>query len=282
MKIKNASNQLLIFNDLFRHGTQANVELDPHQELIIYNEDAEKSNALKIFIDAGLVIVLESGTEPSTGTSVAESLLPGSVGNEISQWNANKLQGVDISLTVPTNGQLLTYSNITSSWKPADPTAINNGHTIQDEGISLTDRATLNFTGTGVTVIDTGTKTEVQIPSSGGHIIEDESISLTQRSTLNFVGSGVTVTDTGTKTQVSISGSSQTYTKEYLTVASPISDHTILLSNIPASNSVNISFNGLVLRESITHDYTISGSTITINAAIVLTIGDEIQITYTY
>lgn len=42
------------------------------------------------------------------------------------------------------------------------------GHTIQDEGVSLTDRDYLNFTGAGVTVTDAGGKTVVAIPGGGG------------------------------------------------------------------------------------------------------------------
>jgi hypothetical protein len=44
------------------------------------------------------------------------------------------------------------------------------GHTIQDEGVSLTDRDYLNFTGSGVTVTDAGGKTVVTIPGGGGGI----------------------------------------------------------------------------------------------------------------
>lgn len=42
------------------------------------------------------------------------------------------------------------------------------GHIIQDEGVSLTDRDYLNFTGAGVTVTDAGGKTVVTIPGGGG------------------------------------------------------------------------------------------------------------------
>jgi len=74
------------------------------------------------------------------------------------------------------------------------PTA---AHVIADDGVNLTQRATLNFIGSGVTVTDNsglGT-TDVTIASGGGHTIEDEGTPLTQRTKLNFVGSGVTATD---------------------------------------------------------------------------------------
>jgi hypothetical protein len=42
------------------------------------------------------------------------------------------------------------------------------GHIIEDEGVALTQRDTLNFAGAGVTVTDTGTKTLVTIAGGGG------------------------------------------------------------------------------------------------------------------
>ena len=52
--------------------------------------------------------------------------------------------------------------------------AIIRGHVIEDEGVALTQRGVLNFTGAGVTVTDSGTKTVVQIdgaPAGAGQTI---------------------------------------------------------------------------------------------------------------
>lgn len=38
---------------------------------------------------------------------------------------------------------------------------------VQDEGVSLTKRTTIDFTGAGVTCTDTGSKTSCDIPSGG-------------------------------------------------------------------------------------------------------------------
>ena len=52
--------------------------------------------------------------------------------------------------------------------------ALTEGHVIQDEGVSLTQRDTLDFAGAGVTVTDTGSKTLVTIPGgSGGGNLDD-------------------------------------------------------------------------------------------------------------
>jgi len=71
--------------------------------------------------------------------------------------------------------------------------------------VDKTQRAKLNFTGSGVSVVDGPTATEVQI-STGGHVIQDEGVNLTNRPTLNFTGGGVTVSDNSgaNKTEVNI------------------------------------------------------------------------------
>jgi hypothetical protein len=131
-------------------------------------------------------------------------------------------------------------------------------------------------TDTGELKIDTGTA----FINAGGHNIEDESVLLPQRPILNFIGTGVTVTDTGTKTQVDVRGTF--YARQLLTVASLPGDYTIVLLNTPLTGSEVVSWNGLLLRRGPTNDYTISGTTITINPGLVLTIGDEIQIIYAH
>lgn len=66
------------------------------------------------------------------------------------------------------------------------------GHKIQDEGVTLSARDTLDFAGAGVTCADSGgTKTVCTIPGgagSGYDTIEDEGTPLTQRTTIDFVG----------------------------------------------------------------------------------------------
>jgi len=91
-------------------------------------------------------------------------------------------------------------------------TGSTNGHVIQANGVDKTQRAKLNFKGSGVAVVDSPTATEVQI-TSGGHTIQDEGISVTDRTILNFVGGGVTVTDDA--------GNSKTV----VTIPSGITDH---------------------------------------------------------
>lgn len=79
------------------------------------------------------------------------------------------------------------------------------GHEVLDEGISLAQRARIDFVGDGVTASDgIEDTTTVTIAGGGAHTIEDEGISLADQPTLNFTGTGVTATDTGGKTVVNI------------------------------------------------------------------------------
>ena len=56
----------------------------------------------------------------------------------------------------------------------AEVAALISGHAIEDEGSALTQRATINFTGAGVTVSDAGGKTVVDIAGGGGSWTEVE------------------------------------------------------------------------------------------------------------
>jgi len=98
------------------------------------------------------------------------------------------------------DGAQIAYASLSGT-----PTLYNQ--TIEDEGTPLTQRSTVNFVGSGVSVADTGGKTTVTVAGGGGYdTAEDEGTPVTQRTTLNFTGAGVTVSDTGGKTQVSIPG----------------------------------------------------------------------------
>lgn len=105
--------------------------------------------------------------------------------------SVNSGTNINVDNTDPAN-PIVNYSGIV-------------GHTIQNEGSSLTARTLLDFQGTGVNVTDSGSKTIVTIPS-GGHTIENEGVPLSQQTVLNFVGTGVTATDSGGKTVVTIPG----------------------------------------------------------------------------
>lgn len=116
------------------------------------------------------------------------------------------------------------------------------GHIIEDEGSPLTQRAILNFVGSGVTVSDGGSKTVVSIPGGGG---------------------------TGN------------YAKDLFVVSNPL-DKALVLGNTPIANSEVVSWNGLILKPGISFDYTISGNTVTLTGGVTLTNGDELMAVYAH
>ncbi|MEO5681820.1 MAG: hypothetical protein ABIQ88_04220 [Chitinophagaceae bacterium] len=59
-----------------------------------------------------------------TGIDVTGSII--SAKNTTALWNANQLQGKDISTTSPLNGQVMTYSLATNKWVPATPGSVNS------------------------------------------------------------------------------------------------------------------------------------------------------------
>jgi hypothetical protein len=85
-------------------------------------------------------------------------------------------------------------------------------HTIEDEGVQLAQRTTLNFAGSGVTVTDAGGKTLVTIPGGGGQSpvqFQDEGANLGTAGTatsINFVGAGVTASRSLDAITVTIAG----------------------------------------------------------------------------
>jgi hypothetical protein len=142
-------------------------------------------------------------------------------------------------LATDDNGGTLYQTNGVS-WAPCGA-AVNvgstgTGHTIQDEGVSLSQRANLDFVGAGVTATDDAgnNKTIVTIPGSGtgGHTIQDEGTPQTQRANLNFVGAGVAVTDD--------SGNNRTV----VTVTQPTAGHVIQDEGSGLTQRANLNFVG--------------------------------------
>lgn len=73
-----------------------------------------------------------NGTVTSLGTHVANTGNPhnttaAQVGNSTAQWNANKLQGRNVSTTAPANGQALLYNTSTALWAPGDVLSLTAG-----------------------------------------------------------------------------------------------------------------------------------------------------------
>lgn len=68
----------------------------------------------------------------------------------------------------PDDSDVLSYDTASSKWINV---AAGAGHTIQDEGVNLTNRNTLNFVGAGVTVADVNLKTTVMIDATTQNLL---------------------------------------------------------------------------------------------------------------
>ncbi len=120
----------------------------------------------------------------------------------------------------------------------------------------------------------------VPAASGVGLTIFDEGIELPQREDMDFAGAGVTVTDTGGKILVTIPGGGAITFEQDTKTASGPSDKTIALSFTPITDSETVIHNGVALLKGASNDYTISGDTITLEAAVIVTAGDEILVLY--
>jgi hypothetical protein len=56
-------------------------------------------------------------------TSNPHSTTAAQVGNTTAQWNADKIQGINVHTATPTNGQVLVYNTANSRYEPATPSA---------------------------------------------------------------------------------------------------------------------------------------------------------------
>lgn len=63
-------------------------------------------------------------------TTNPHSVTATQVGNTTAQWNADQLQSVDISVSAPSDGQVLTYDSGTLSWQPETPVTGVTDHTL--------------------------------------------------------------------------------------------------------------------------------------------------------
>jgi hypothetical protein len=76
-----------------------------------------------------------AGTANAVDMTVAQTLVL--IGNTTAQWNANKLQGYNISAVVPTDAQVLTYDTTNSVWTPKTPSVGGSSALTYQFGIAV-------------------------------------------------------------------------------------------------------------------------------------------------
>lgn len=125
------------------------------------------------------------------------------------------INGVSSFVITVNNGSLIVRITSNTNYIGQYSVVGNIGgySTIQDEGVSLTQRTTLDFQGLGVTASDNGVKTVITI-DGGYSTVQDEGVALPQRNIIDFVGAGVSSSDTGIKTIITINGGYATIQEE--------------------------------------------------------------------
>ncbi len=104
-------------------------------------------------------------------TSPAQPANASTVNGPLSELDAElvaqdgRISALEADMPVP-SGVASEFYDGTGGFSVPSGTGSTNGHVVQDEGVALTQRVNLNFTGAGVTVVDTPSATEVQISVS--------------------------------------------------------------------------------------------------------------------
>lgn len=91
----------------------------------------------------------------ANSTSNPHSVTAAQVGNTTAQWNANQLQGRNVVSTLPTDGQVLTYSSANTRWEPQTPASGGGGGGKVIQVVNATPGGwTISTNGSWLTIID--------------------------------------------------------------------------------------------------------------------------------
>ena len=100
----------------------------------------------------------DTGTAYSAGTGI--SIASGSISAKTTSalWNANQIEGENISLTAPTNNQVLKWNSGLNEWTPATDTSGSGGSYTAGTGISFNGSAiNSSWTNSGINLYNNNT-----------------------------------------------------------------------------------------------------------------------------
>jgi len=125
-------------------STQRNAIVAPATGLQVYQTDGSKG--IYFYNGSVWMPVATAGTTYTAGTGIVISGTTLSAKNTTALWNANQLQGKNISTTTPLNGQVLQYDLASSKWIPATLSTAAGGSGWSLKGNAATKPG--NFIGT--------------------------------------------------------------------------------------------------------------------------------------
>ena len=118
-------------------------------------------------VDGGVLLLSSSGGSGSSGPPVDAGFVIWSAAASTGSTNERVLTaGTNVTLSTAMPGQLIVSASGGGGGSDFD----GGYNLVQDEGVPLTKRTTIDFTGAGVTCTDTGAETSCSIPGGGGGV----------------------------------------------------------------------------------------------------------------
>ncbi len=113
-------------------------------------------------------VKVDSTGVTSINSQVGDVSIITSAGVSQSDFTTTNVGGI-ITLVLPTAGATKRGALSSADWTTFNNKLSQAYTTVQEEGVALTQRSTIDFVGDGVTVTDNGTKTIVNIPGAVGN-----------------------------------------------------------------------------------------------------------------
>jgi hypothetical protein len=126
-----------------------------NNDITVPNPTSANHAVRKSYVDA----IGTAFTSHEEDTNNPHEVTPEQLGNDAAQWNANKIQGVTVHATPPTDGQALLYNSLNTRYEPGTITGITTSAQTIDGAKTFSDVIYANGFDSGV---------QVQLETSSG------------------------------------------------------------------------------------------------------------------